>query len=387
MITEKLYDKDAYMAEFTAKVISCRRCDGGYKTVLDRTAFFPEGGGQHSDRGMLDDAAVTDVQIEDDEIYHYTDKAFCAGQTVGGRLDFRRRHSFMQNHSGEHIVSGIVKKKYGFDNVGFHLSEDFATLDLSGILSRQQLDAVEDEANRIVWENRPVRAFYPPESELAAIDYRSKKELSGRVRIVEIEGADVCACCAPHVKRTGEIGIIKLLDTERMRSGMRIILKCGVFALRDYRSKYLNVSEISCALSAGQDECAAAVGALAAKAEGIAARNCALKRRIAELMIKTCGRETACVFEDELDVKEMQLLCDGLHKTYGGVRAVFSAEDGGFKFAICADPAVLQNFFAEFKNAFPTRGGGRGGMVQGTVKACRCDIEKFFTEALKGDKS
>lgn len=380
MMTEKLYDKDSYIAEFTARIISCEECSGGYKAVLDRTAFFPEGGGQYADLGTLDGACVTDVQIENGEIYHYTDRTFAAGETVCGRIDFRRRHAFMQNHSGEHIVSGLVKKEYGLDNVGFHLSEGFATLDFNGILSRKQLDSVEDTANRIVWENHPVRAFYPSEDELSAIEYRSKKELSGDVRIVEIEGADVCACCAPHVKRTGEIGIIKLLDTERMRAGTRIIMKCGAYALQDYRCKYSNLRKISCNLSAKQDECAAAVGALAARAEDIAARNAALKHRIAELIIKACDRETSFVFADELDKKELQLICNSLHKTYGGIRAVFSASEDGFNFAVCAKPDILQDFFHRFKVEFPVRGGGRGSMVQGAVNARRCDIEKFFTK-------
>ena len=249
MITQKLYDYDSHISEFEADVLSCQEIDGRYKTVLDRTAFFPEGGGQPCDTGTINGVHVFDVQIENDEIYHYTNAPLSEGDTVCCALDFKRRHAFMQNHTGEHIVSGILNDMYGFQNVGFHLGEEFATLDFNGELSREQLNEVELIANRKVWSNLPVKAYYPPKSELSTLPYRSKKELDGDIRIVHITDTDMCACCAPHVKNTGEVGIIKLLDTVRMRGGTRVVFKCGEYALHDYNNRYENAVHISNLLS------------------------------------------------------------------------------------------------------------------------------------------
>ena len=252
-MTEKLYEKDAYIKEFTATVIDCISADNAFKIILDKTAFFPEGGGQASDMGVLDETEIFDVQIEDKTIYHYAKEPIKVGSEIIGKIFFERRFFFMQNHTGEHIVSGIAHRYFGVNNVGFHLSEDFVTVDFDKELSREQLNIVEYLANQTVWQNLPVRAYFPTEEELEKTEYRSKKEIDGAVRLVEIKDTDICACCAPHVKNTGEIGIIKLLDTEKMRGGIRIILKCGNFALQDYKNKYQNVSQISTLLSAKQE--------------------------------------------------------------------------------------------------------------------------------------
>lgn len=376
MKTEKLYDIDSHLCEFYATVLSCEASKDGYKIILDKTAFFPEGGGQASDRGTLDTAEVSDVQIENGEIYHYSDKAFEVGSTVCGRLDFARRLTFMQNHTGEHIVSGILHSLYGFSNVGFHLGEEFATLDFNGELTREQLDEVEYLANLKVWQNLPVKTYYPTKEELQELEYRSKGELEGDVRIVEITDTDMCACCAPHVKNTGEIGVIKLLDTLRMRGGTRVTFKCGGFALLDYRKKYENAVHISNLLSAKQDEVADAVDMLSSKLEMEKQAHQETTVRMINQIIDAA--QTPIVFVADLETKELQALADGLHKAKGGLCGAFSKRDEGYAFAICDNEEPLKEFFGAFKEKFTVRGGGRGTMVQGTVYADEEKIKLFF---------
>lgn len=173
---------------------------------LDRTAFYPEGGGQPADTGSLGEAAVLDVREKPEGIVHITDKPLKAGSRVNGIIDWERRFCHMQNHSGEHILSGIVHKHYGLDNVGFHMGKDEVTVDFNGILTMEQIEAVETEVNELIWQDIPVLESYPSKEELSLMDYRSKKELSGQVRLIEFPGGDVCACCGTHVITAGEIG-------------------------------------------------------------------------------------------------------------------------------------------------------------------------------------
>lgn len=380
-MTEKLYDKDSHLKEFTGTVLSCKKTGEKYAVILNQTAFFPEGGGQQSDRGYIGGAYISDVQIKNGEILHFADKPLSVGQAYDCKPDFDFRFRNMQNHSGEHIISGIVHRLYGFNNVGFHLGAEM-TMDFDGELTRRQLDEIEDLANKAVYENLPVKAYYPTDEELKSLDYRSKLDLKENVRIVEIKGVDVCACCAPHVKATGEIGVIKILDFEKYKGGVRLIVKCGADALRDYREKYKNVLEISNLLSAKQFEVSAAVVRLNEQLSAEKAAAAALKKRL--IAEKAAGfapdTDKTAVFENGLDIKELQLLADALCKKAGGIRGAFSGADGAFAFAICGGETALGEFFAKFKAAFNTRGGGRNGIRQGTVCADRAEIERLFKE-------
>ncbi len=377
-MTQKLYEADAYLSEFTATVTDCVQMGKSFKTVLNKTAFFPEGGGQSADTGFLNDVRVFDVQIENDVIYHYTDKPFEVGSNVVGKLDFDRRFNFMQNHTGEHIVSGLSHRLFGVNNVGFHLGEELVTLDFDRELTRAQLDEVEYLANKVVWSNLPINTYYPTDAELKTTDYRSKKDINGAVRLVNIKDTDICACCAPHVKNTGEIGVIKLLDTERMRGGIRIVLKCGNFALQDYKNKYTNIAQIASLLSSKQENSADAVVLLNNKLTAEIGNTIALKRKIAELTVQAVPSTQNCVFVDNCDIKDLQLIADKLHKTHGGIKGAFSGCDNNYNFAVCGDDNELQEFFGNFKCEFNVRGGGRGGMVQGSVNANKAQIKLFF---------
>ncbi len=379
-MTEKLYDKDSHLREFTATVVDSYKAADGYFTVLDRTAFFPEGGGQGSDTGEINGVKVYDVRINDGIIYHYTTKPFEKGERVVGKIDFERRFDFMQQHSAEHIASGIAHKYYGCENVGFHLSEDIVTLDFDKPLTHEEILNIEALSNEAVFKNFNINTYYPDSEALKNIEYRSKKEIEGAVRIVEIEGVDACACCAPHVKKTGEIGLIKLLGSEKLRGGVRIELKAGSRALKDYNEKYTNVSEISAALCVKQNETADAVLRLISQINALKFELGGIKKQIIAEKVESFepdGKVTA-LFYDGMTVKELQSVADTLYKRFGGIRGVFSPQGDGFAFAICGAEVELDAAFAEFKRKFPVKGGGRNGMVQGTVTAEQKNLEDFW---------
>ncbi len=373
-MTVKLYDIDSHLNEFSATVISCENA----VAVLDKTAFFPEGGGQTSDTGYIDGVKVLDVQIKDGVIYHYLEKDIEIGKMVDCKIDWDERFRKMQNHSGEHIISGIVHSLFGYDNVGFHLSKTEMTMDFSGMLTREDLLKVEYLANKAVWENVKFNCYYP--ETLENLEYRSKLDLSEDVRIVEIEGYDRCACCAPHVNTSAEIGVIKILDFEKNKGGVRLWVKCGIDALADYNLKYQNSLKISSRLCAEQDNIADAVEKLI-KTEGeLKFKITDLKRRLIAEKVKSFGGDTeiSAEFETDMDIKELQLYADQLYKKSGGIRAVFSGKENEYSFAIVGDEAPLQELFLNMKQSLNIRGGGRGSMVQGTIFADKSDILKIM---------
>ncbi len=373
-MTVKLYDIDSHLSEFSATVLSSENA----VAVLDKTAFFPEGGGQTSDTGFIDGVKVLDVRIKDGVIYHYLKKDVEVGKTVECSLDWAERFRKMQNHSGEHIISGIVHLLYGYENVGFHLSKTEMTMDFSGVLTREDLNKIELLANKAVWENVKFNCYYP--ENLTDLEYRSKLDLTEDVRIVEIENYDRCACCAPHVNTSSEIGMIKILDFEKNKGGVRLWVKCGIDALQDYNAKYQRVSKISSLLCTEQEGIATAVERLL-KAEGdLKFKIGDLKRRLINEKVKAFSAESniTAEFEVDMDIKELQLYADQLYKKVGGIRAVFSGKENEYFFAIVGEEAPLQEVFLKMKNALNIRGGGRGSMVQGTVFATREEIVKIM---------
>ncbi|MDE7038042.1 MAG: alanyl-tRNA editing protein, partial [Lachnospiraceae bacterium] len=280
METEKLFYRDGYMKEFDASVISCKQTEGGYQVVLNRTAFFPEGGGQYADPGWLSEAEVLDVQEKDGVIYHKVSGALEEGTTVHGRLDWDIRFERMQQHTGEHIISGIVHGRFGYENVGFHLGSDYCTMDFNGPITKEELKEIELEANKAVFRNLAVGITYPSREELSSMEYRSKIEIEGQVRIVTVPGYDVCACCAPHLGTTGEIGLIKLVDMVNYKGGERITMLCGFRALADYEIKEENIKAVSALLSAKEYETADAVSHLKEEAGSLKGKIASLQQKL-----------------------------------------------------------------------------------------------------------
>ena len=237
MDTEKLYDQDAFLREFDAVVTECYEGkDGSCLVTLDRTAFYPEGGGQPADHGVLGGAAVLDVQEREGRVLHTCDRPLPVGRTVRGVIDWDRRFDHMQQHSGEHIVSGMLCAAFSCDNVGFHMGADTVIIDYNAPMTWEQVLEVEDRANRYIWENHLFRAYYPTPEELAVLSYRSKKAIEGPVRITEFPGADRCACCGTHVAASGQVGLVKFLSCQKLRDGVRLELLCGGRAM-EYLSR------------------------------------------------------------------------------------------------------------------------------------------------------
>lgn len=379
MLTEKLYYKDSHMFEFTATVLDCRDTPKGPALILDRTVFFPEGGGQQADTGSFGGVNILDVHEKDGEILHYCDRPLPAGETAEGRIDAEQRLVRMQNHSGEHVVSGLAHQLYGCENVGFHMGEDFVTIDFDRELSWEQLMEIEERANRVVRDDLPVLCTFPEPEELKNLEYRSKLELTENVRIVEIPGTDCCACCAPHVKHTGEIGLIKVLESERHRGGVRLNLACGMLALRDYRVKQENVSAISQALSAKRHETAAAVERLLREQqrskERIAALSMELVSHMAEAQEYREGN--ICLFDDVLDEVALRELVNLLMGKCSGIAAAFSGSDeGGYRYIMGSRNVDLKARAKELNALINGRGGGKTQMIQGSATAQREQIAR-----------
>lgn len=383
MNCEKLYYKDSHMFEFTAEVISCREDKKGFIVTLSKTAFFPEGGGQAADTGTLGTAKVLDVHERAGEIEHLCDIPLEPGSTVKGSVDAQQRLVRMQSHSGEHVVSGIVHGLFGYDNVGFHMGSDCMTIDFSGELSDEDINKVERLANEAVRANLPVKTYFPAEDELKSITYRSKLELTENVRLVEIPGIDLCACCAPHVSFTGEIGMIKILSSERHRGGQRITLVCGMQALDAVRLMQENASAVSVLLSAKRNELAPAVERLLAERDE-------LKEKLADLSLETAklicrGTEptdgAVCVFSSGLTEPAMRELANMLAEKCL-VAAIFKGSDeNGYSYIIKSLSLDMKKAGKIINEGICGRGGGRDGMITGFARSSEADVRKFMENA------
>ena len=382
-MTEKLYYQDSHLFTFEAAVLDCRKEKKGYSVVLDRTAFFPEGGGQLADTGVLGGVRVLDVHERGGEIRHYTDAPLEIGAHVEGFVDAEQRLRRMQNHSGEHILSGLVHNAYGFDNVGFHMGAECMIIDFSGELTWEQLTELETRANEVVRQNIPLHIWFPDASELQSIEYRSKLELTENVRIVEIPGVDRCACCAPHVERTGEVGIVKILDSQRHRGGVRVSVVCGLDALEDYRARQESVTEISRALSAKRGEVTRAVQRVLNEQQSMKERcdalSLALIRFMAEAEPETAGN--ILVFDATLGEIAQRELVNRLMEKAGGFAAVFcGSNEDGWRYIIGSKRLDLRAMSREINAAIQGRGGGTPQMIQGSARADRAEIEAGLRE-------
>ncbi len=389
MATERLYYQDTYIRNFTATVRSCEKQGKHYAVTLDRTAFFPEGGGQAPDRGTLNGVAVLDVQEREDEVLHFCAAPFTLGQPVEGCLDWTHRFCLMQQHSGEHLVSGIIHQRYGWDNVGFHMGADVITIDFNGPIPPEDLPKIELAANEAVWKNLETEIFYPTPEELAKIPYRSKKALTGQVRLVRFPGVDLCACCGTHVRYTGEIGIIKLLNCVKFREGVRMEMMCGFQAYQYLSKAEAQNHAISVLLSAKPLETAAAVHRIYDE------RNAALyrltaeeNRRFAQIARAMEGKGDCLIFETALTSDQVRKLAVAVMERCGGRCAVFSGdENSGYKYAIGEENGDLRTLVKEMNAALQGRGGGKPFFAQGSVQAKKGEIEAFFECSFCMDKS
>ena len=379
---EKLYEENPYLTQFSAVVESCVQGKKGYDVILDQTAFYPEGGGQPYDTGTLGSVRVLEVHEREGRVVHTCDRPLEAGTHVAGTIDWDRRFDLMQHHSGEHIVSGIAHSKWGCDNVGFHMGADVITIDLNVLLDEDQLRELEAEANRYIWEDHPISITFPTPEELAALEYRSKKELSGRVRIVSFPGADTCACCGTHVTSSGQVGFVKLLSVQKFREGVRIELVCGGRALRYVNNIMDQNHQVSNLLSAKAFETGTAVQRLLEENTALKSRILTMEdHRFASLAEEYTGTGDVLLFEEDLSPDGLRRLCNQVLHTCGGRCACFSGQEGqGYKYAVGQAGGDLRTFVKEMNQALNGRGGGKPEFVQGSVQAGADEIRAFFAK-------
>ena len=379
-MTRKLYYEDCHLAEFTARVLSCERSEKGWEVRLDATAFYPEGGGQACDLGHIGTARVLDVRERGEDIIHLCDKAPETGEEVSCRLDYSRRFDLMQQHSGEHIISGIVHARYGYHNVGFHMGEHLVTIDFDGPIPAEDLPAIELAANEAVWQNLPLHIWYPSEEELPTVGYRSKRALPWPVRIVEVPGFDKCACCGTHVASTGEIGVIKLFSMVKFHQGVRIEMACGARALAALNHAYDQNRQVSQAFSAKITETGEAARKMNDALAAEKFRAAGLQKQLFRHTADACaGLENALHFEDGLEPAQVRDLADMIADRVTGMAAVFSGNDReGYSFCLMTRTGDLRAFGREMTQTLGGRGGGKPIYQQGRVLSTEGDIRAFF---------
>lgn len=388
MATELLYNFDSYVRSFSAKVISCTETfyekNTLYDIVLDRTCFFPEQGGQDCDEGTLtfdgNQVDVIHVSIQQNIVHHICSAPITEGSTVQGDIEWDGRFDRMQQHSGEHLFSGTVHRLFGFDNVGFHLSSHECTLDFNGTFSDEELNRVEDIVNGAVYENFEVKVSIPSPEELAKLQYRSKKELLGDVRIVEYPGYDICACCAPHVARTGEIGIIKIVAAEHFKGGTRIWIKCGKRAVSEFRDRLCDCRQISQITSSKIQDIAKAVSKLNDSLKSAKFDNISLQRKVLSNIVNEASKLPNPYFfiesGDSDSVREA--VNTMMHRSKGYCGAFIGNDDDGYRFVIGSSTGNCRDLMEDIRLTFDLRGGGTTDMIQGTIKCKQVILESFW---------
>lgn len=379
-MTDRLYEKDGMLQEMSATVLSCEETKKGFAVVLDRTVFFPEGGGQLADQGTIGGAKVLDVQLEGEDVIHTLDQPLQVGAEVLGQLDWETRFARMQNHSGEHILSGTLHNLYGVNNVGFHMGSEDVTLDVDAPLTREQLMEAERMVNAAIARDAAIRAWIPSKEELHNLPYRSKKEIDGDIRIVEVDGVDRCACCAPHVHTAGQVGIVKILDAIHYKGGMRLHILCGLEAVADYEKKYQAVSASAAALSVKQEELFTAVTRLQEENGRANAQIRALRRTLGTMLADSVQATdgNVCIFAPMLDNEGMRGFVNAVVPRCGGVCAVFAGENGSYRYVVGAKDTPLRNFAKEMNKTLNGRGGGSETLIQGSIQASEEEIKNYF---------
>ena len=380
METRKLYYEDCHLSRFRARVLSCEEEEKGYTVILDATAFYPEGGGQAADTGTLQGVAVLHTREAGETVVHLCAEPLTVGETVEGVLDYGARFARMQQHTGEHIVSGIINRRYGFHNVGFHMGNESITIDFDGVISPADLPEIEAEANGAIWKNLAVKCWVPSEEELPTVSYRTKKALPWPVRIVEVPGFDSCACCGTHVAFTGEVGLVKLLSAIPCRGGTRIEMACGKQAMDILNRVFDQNRQVSQAFSAKIFETGEAARRMNEMLAQQKYRLAGLEKQIfTAIANRYANRGDVLHFQDDLDSTAVRELADAIAETCGGTAAVFSGGDPeGYAYCLVTRSGDLRSFVKEMNAALQGRGGGKPICQQGRVMATKAEIEGFF---------
>ncbi len=380
-MAEKLFYTNVYQKEFQANVLDCQFGKKGYEVVLDQTAFYPEGGGQPWDTGKLGECQVIEVHEKNGEIIHYVDRSLEVGTNVHGVIDWERRFDFMQQHSGEHIVSGLIHEKFGYDNVGFHMGADLVTIDFNGSITTEQMLEIEQQANAYIWKNQHCEISFPTPEQLKQLPYRSKKELTGEVRIVTFPDGDICACCGLHVSYSGEIGIIKLLSVQKFRQGVRMEMICGKRVLNYMNMLQTQNEQVSVMLSAKSQKIANAVKRLSEENFQLKGRVMKMEEREFETIAqKVKNKGSVLLFKEDLAPDSVRRLAVAGMECCNGICAVFSpVGDGSMRYAIGQVNGDLRQLVKDMNAELNGRGGGKPFFAQGSVVAKESQIREFFS--------
>ncbi len=389
-MTKKLYDDNSYLSSFDASVISCDKTnDGLFELILNQTAFFPTSGGQYGDKGYIDDAYVSDTVYKDkseEYIVHIVDKYIEPGKTVHGEIDFKKRYTKMQNHTGEHIISGLIHKKYGYENVGFHLSDSsYFTCDYSGYIDHNELLEFERQVNEIIYKEKVVKTYYP--DNIDDLNYRSKKELNGKIRIVEIEDTDMCACCAPHVHNTGEVGIFKILDDMKYKGGVRITCVCGTDAYNDYKARVEIEKEMAVMLNSPVSDIKEALIEEQNTIGKYKAEISNLKDQISNIILQNISTNDSSYirFFDNYTMDDLRLFSNKVvEKTNGTCMAISSSEKGKL-FVLISKNRNLMEIRKEICEKINAKCGGSPNMLTGTIINTDESIINWYNSEFKND--
>lgn len=369
------YEFEPYEKEMQATIVESIQEDGKFYLVLNQTIFYPEGGGQLSDIGWIENIPVIHVQKREGKIYHEVEKEIAKGTNVLCKLNFPYRFANMQKHTAEHLISGLIHEKYQAENVGFHMNPDFVTMDFNVFLTKEQVEEIERLANQAIYQNISIEIFYDKKENLTSIPYRSKKDLDGEIRLVKIPGYDLCACCGIHVARTGEIGILKLTSIEKYKSGCRITMLCGETAFQNYSRQYSTVNQISTLLSVPMENVLSAVTNLKNELSNAKLAYHKLRLEKIEQDLKSFSEEETILFwKEDLSFEEMKYFAKQGKEKCKNYIAVFSQKEDGMDYVIASNHIDVRELAQTLNQAFKGKGGGSSQMVQGKLHASKQDI-------------
>ena len=383
-MTEKLYYQDVYQKEFTATVLQVRQENNKTEVLLNRSAFYPEGGGQGCDTGLLllpdgTRISVTDVQESEGDIWHTLSRPIDAGTEVQGRIDWQRRFDHMQQHSGEHIVSGMICRRFHCNNVGFHMGEDVVTVDFNVRITLEEAEQIEQEANQYIWEDHPLEILWPSKEEQKTMEYRSKKELEGAVRIVRFPDADCCACCGTHVSGSAQVGLVKFLSAKNFHEGTRLELLCGKRAMDFLAMNYRSNKRTAVLLSTKEEHTAEHVQKLLDDQLRLHTQASAMEDRLFRMWAESVrNQENVLVIDDTLNGTQARTLADLIAERCRGFAAVFAKSEDRYLYAVIQKGTDISGMIRDMNQALHGRGGGRDGFAQGSVYAEQQEIREFF---------
>ncbi|MBR3351192.1 MAG: hypothetical protein IKG35_03650 [Erysipelotrichaceae bacterium] len=380
-----MYYRNSYLTEYDSQVLSCEKQDKGYAVVLSGTIFYPEGGGQKCDTGYLDDVRVFDVQERNDMVIHWCQGPLEVGKTVHGRIDWQERFDHMQNHTGEHIVSGLIHKNYGYENVGFHMGE-VIQIDFDGVLDWNMVQEIERQANEVIEGNYEIRELFPDQKELETISYRSKKALQGTIRLVEVPNADLCACCGTHVRRTGEVGVIKIISAEKHKNGVRLQMLSGR-KCREYLNRIFEEARYV------SEKLSAPITGISEYVDKLNDRNIEATSQLNQLRMDV-------LTEGLKDIENDQYLCLQFLKDYdrisitrymdmlmknnkGRIIGVINEKGDGYEYMFMSETVKLRDYARKINEALEGRGGGKDNVIQGLGRGERMTVENTIREIFR----